>query len=1035
MTVVQAKPIGKKWKDRFDLSRRTAPDFYENVDEVRQTPYAGAIRTTLVELGASAVFCVQGVPTVVLLAVDEYDRDKIVRVHAALWNQGLASLLLVISGDTVRAFSLARIPQSGDNRDFDVRCLIPGLSAATDALAFSGIIYGAESGRLWEQHGDYFKPRDRVDKVLLGNLNASYESLCHERLSHDAAQALLIQTMFIAYLEDREIADFDYFRTASDGMVKTFSDLLLSERPEFLQRLFERLRTDFSGDLFVAPCSFDSTNREHSITRQHMAILARFRDGRPEMGKGATQLRFWGYDFKFIPVELISAVYDRFLGEKEEERRKFGAYYTPMFLADTVIAQVWDSLPLATKDAGTFFDPACGSGVFLVRAFQRLCEHTKESQNSQTIPWSALLAILKRLRGCDLNGGAVRIAVFSLYIALLEEVSPPSIRLLIQRGRLLPGLWGNTLRTQDFFVAPDDMSADVIVGNPPWSSRHGRERSAVKWCREAGCPMPGEELAWAFVWKSLRSLSGRGVIAFLLPAMTFLHNHSKGALHARERFSRDARIRRIVNFADLRFQLFESAVRPAALLIFCGRQEKGDYRFEYWVPKADQNLRHKRVITLRSADRRRLESREVINDPLVFKRASWITDPEAKLFNYLARLPKIGDLVNEYGRLRRRNWPVAQRWVVGHGFKPARADRLEDERYSTATSDIVGQTPFLPISAFRALAIDSHGLGVWQEAVVHRRGFEEGFHGARILVPRGVKVKQGRLRAAFVREPLTFQDIIQAIAVPPGDEDRGRLLTGLLNSKLFFWYAFHGTTSFGSDRPEVQQAQLLQLPFPSPRDLPETEGAETAAVALVSLVEDARKGGNDRFMSVPNSGSVFDDVDRLTSAYFGLSQDEVMLVDDFVKYIAPAVQPSRGAFPDVWKIASYADRETYATTLMESMRQWFESGSDVTIVLVAWNEDLAVLRLSLRERRGSPEYSEEDGRSLGAVLTDLYAHIHRPLPGNFQLMPDFRLFVGNDLYLVKPTQRQYWLRTAALADADAIALDLHDAIRLKTNVQ
>ena len=104
-----------------------------------------------------------------------------------------------------------------------------------------------------------------------------------------------------------------------------------------------------------------------------MAILARFRDGREEMNESGSQFRFWGYDFKYIPVELISAVYDRFLGEKEkqlrereQERRKLGAYYTPMFLADTVISQVWDTLSAESKDKGVFFDPACGSGVFLV---------------------------------------------------------------------------------------------------------------------------------------------------------------------------------------------------------------------------------------------------------------------------------------------------------------------------------------------------------------------------------------------------------------------------------------------------------------------------------------------------------------------------------------------------------------------------------------------------------------------------------------------------------------------------------------------
>ena len=1040
MTAVQTNPISKKWKDRLDLSRRKKPEIYEDADDVRQTPYAGAIRMTLAELGASAVFCVQGVPTVVILAVDEYDRDRIVKLHAALWNQGLASLLVVLSGDTIRAFSLARIPHFGDNNDFDNRCLVPELSAVSDALVVKDIIYGAESGRIWLQHAEYFKSTDRIDHVLLGNLTTSHDLLCKEGLSPDAAQALLIQTMFIAYLEDRDIAGGEYFIAASNGTAHTLTKLLQSERAQFLDRLFEGLRKDFNGDLFVAPCSFDTTSRKPPLTRTHMAILARFRDGREEMNEGGSQFRFWGYDFKYIPVELISAVYDRFLGEKEkqlrereQERRKLGAYYTPMFLADTVISQVWDTLSVESKDKGVFFDPACGSGVFLVRSFQRLCEHWKETRKSQTIRWTSLLSIVARLRGCDLNNGAVRVAVFSLYIALLEEVSPPNIKLLIKRGKLLPELWGHTLRSEDFFaLSQDEICADVVIGNPPWSSRRGPKRSSAKWCKFANRPMPSGEDAWAFVWKSFQHLKENGVVAFLLPAMGFLHNHAENTVSARNSFMREARIHRIINFADLRFQLFEGAVRPAALVIF-GRetQERPDYRFDYWVPKADLNLRIKRLITLSSADKRFITLRMTIDDPLVFKRSLWMSEPEAKLFNYLARLPKLGDLVGEYGTLNRRKASLDDRWVVGHGFKPARADRLDDETYETEHSEVVATTPFLPISSFRALFQDSESLRPWESGTVHRRGFERGFDGVRVIVPRGVTIRQQRLRAAFLQEPLTFRHIILAITVPPGGEKRAKLLTGLLNSKLLLWFAFHGTASFGADRPEVQQAQLLRLPFPSPEDLPEPEEAEAASRALIALVDEAAESQSRFFVLRSSDSDVFNEIDRLAYLFFGLSGEEVTLVEDMVDNIIPAVQPGRTSVPDIWKPADRAEREEYASTLAQSMGQWFDGDSAVSISLVARNDDLAVLRLSLDEQGKVTKYIEEDKNSVREVLTELYLHIHQPLPGNFQLMPDFRLFVDNSLFLVKPAQKRFWLKMSAVADADAIALDLHDASRLR----
>ena len=1034
MQAIRSKPLGPEWKDRLGLSVRKVPELYERADDVRNTPHAGAIRTTIEELGASAVFCVQEVPTIAILSVDDYDRAAIVDLHAKLWNQGLASLLLVIAGDTVRAFSLARTPHSGENDDFEDRCLIPGFDAVSDALMLRDIVYGAESGRLWKEHAEYFRSDERIDQVLLGNLATSYHLLCDDTgLSADAAQALLVQVMFVAYLEDRETILPEVFTSASDGRAGRFSDLLQLEDADSLDRLFASLRRDFNGDLFVAPCSFDENDHHPPLTPAHLNILRDFHSGRLEMHGHGGQFRFWGYDFKYIPIELISAVYDRFLGENDEERRAQGAYYTPMFLADTVISQVWETLSDTTKETGHFLDPACGSGVFLVRSFQRLCEHWRDTRTSRTIRWDSLLGILSRLHGWDIDGSAVRVAVFSLYIALLEEVSPPDIRRLMKRGRILPVLWGENLRHRDFFEKhTHDVQADVVIGNPPWSSRpgaDGEDRSSVKWCKAERVPMPGKEDAWAFVWKSLRHLRDGGIVAFLLPAMAFLHNHAKNAVAARSRLVHDVRILRIINFADLRFQLFEGAVRPAALFIF-GHfdREAPAYRFEYWTPKADLNLKIKRLITLSSADKCRVTSNIATAESLVFKQRLWMNDPESKLFNYLSAFPRLGELVDQYGDLKRRKRSTRNGWIIGQGFKPANVDRLSDPDYEHEHSDIVANTPYLPISALRALAQTRDGLRSWKNGTVHRKGFERGFAGPRVLIPRGVDTVGRRLRATYLEAPLTFQHIIQSLVVPRGEERRAKLLTALLNSRLIAWFAFHGTASFGSERPEVQQAELLTLPFPSPDDMPQRERSEAAENALVALIDWLIDSATEPFDLREDERTILEKIHHLTCEFFCLSDEEVILVDDTVERIIPSIQPRRNRYPDIWEPADREDRQSYAEALIRSMAEWFDPDCTIGIRLEARNADLAVLRLTLEDGRKGAEYAEEDNRSVGAVLARLSEHVHQPLPGNFQLMPDFRIFVGSLLYLVKPTRRRFWLRSAALADADAIALDLQDAV-------
>lgn len=1025
MTDTLASTLTPEWKDRLGLAHRLSPELYESADAVNDVPHAPAIRAALNEMGVSAIFCVQGVPTVAILEADRYDRSAIIDLHGSLWNQGLASLLLVIAEGTLRAFSLARTPLNDPGEAFEARCLIDSLSLTAEALRFQNLIYGVESGRLWKDYGEYFPPKERIDQVLLDNLNASHDLLQKATLAPDAAQALLIQTMFIAYLEDREIVTPAYFAAVSGKRVESFSELLETGDIDLFRSFFTTLHADFNGDLFVAPCSFEPLGDTPEVTPAHLTILARFRSGREEMAHSGQQ-RFWGYDFRYIPIELVSAVYDRFLGEREAERRANGAYYTPMFLADTIVSQAWEMLPDTTRTTGSFLDPACGSGVFLVRSFQRLCEHWRAKHKTQTISWKTLLSLLSQIHGWDLNSGAVRVAVFSLYVALLEEVSPRDIRKLITRGKLLPELWGKTLVCRDFFeVSPGDAQYEVIIGNPPWTSRRGVARSSVQWSKKAGHPMPGGEDAWAFSWKALSHLTEGGLVAFLLPAMGFLHNHAQNTIEARDAFFQKSQVRRIINFADLRFQLFEKAHRPATLIIYGSpNPDCFPYRFDYWAPKADLNLRIKRVITLSNADKAALGVGAVLDNPLIFKQRLWMSEPDAKLFGYLARLPKLGAFVSDYGSLRRRREDPGDHWVIGQGYQPF--NEHSESNAPPLASDYVGRLPDLPISAYSRLAQAAQGLQPAGSSTVRRRGFEAGFDGPRILVPRGVETSQNRLRAAYCDQPLTFQHIFQAIVVPNGQSDRAKVLTAILNSRIAVWYAFHGTASFGSDRPEVQQADLLRLPFPSPDDVPDRTAAARAARELIAIVDEARERSKTPFSMQVEDGEVLRTIDRLSYEYFCLSADEIALIDDTVEAILPALQPHEGHYPKLWGAPDEQQRAQYAHTLAASLADWFK-GKRIDAQLVARSADLAILRLRLG---GHKDYAEDITGELSDVLEQLAGHIHRPLDGNFQLMPDLRVFVGDCLYLIKPMQMRFWLRSTALADADGVALDLQQAAAL-----
>jgi hypothetical protein len=880
--------LSPQWKEALSLTRRQSPELYQPGDTILPGPHTEAIRLVLADLGLAAVFCIEGVPTIAFLSGGDVTPDRVDTVHRVLWNQGLMSLLLVIGDDELVAYSLVHRPfVRNPNQTADPR-LIETLGLVSDALKLRELVDSTESGRFWLEHDDHFDPAQRVDTVLLNNLIQSFNALSVD-LGPDAAQALLMQAMFIAYLEDRKILREDRFKQMSNGACATFENILTAKSTAPFEALFDWLKDAFNGDVFIAPCAFElGKTRPPKVKASHLRVLAEFRHGKVEMQTG--QLRFLGYDFEFMPIALISAVYDRFLNEEEERKNADGAYYTPMFLADFAVNQVWDDLSDEQRKTDTFYDPACGSGIFLVRLFQRLVAHHCRETDKRFATWKDLSTIVQRLHGGDINAAAVRVAAFSLYVALLEQSNPRDLDALLEKGKLLPTLYRHTLRNEDFFTSPDEGRYDAVIGNPPWKGRAGEGTSAQKWADSHKLPHPAKDIAWCFIWKALRVVKSGGLIGLLLPAMGTLHNLD--SLEARRLFLRKARVARIINLSDLCFQLFDKANRPTAMALYRTNDDEGaPYRFDYWMPKADLNLRLKRTMTLSRVDRARLRSDQAQDDPTIFKRRLWSRTPDEKLLQYVKTVPALSSFIVESKNLRGK-FDRRKDWAIGQGFQPADPDQIGNPGYRTTKSPLVREYSYLAASAFTPLALPRIDSKPWKTSTVRRAGFTHGFTGPHILIPQGLERSMPRLRAAYTEQNLCFEHSLQAIAFPLAERRTAKLLTAVLNSSLAAWFYFHETANFGTDRAKVQQSDLLKLPFAKPEAMPDPKRAATTAEKIIELIESEIKQSNQVLRVQHNP---FEKIDELVCDYYGLDKQDAALIQDTYKYILPAIQPRRSA--------------------------------------------------------------------------------------------------------------------------------------------
>jgi hypothetical protein len=238
------------------------------------------------------------------------------------------------------------------------------------------------------------------------------------------------------------------------------------------------------------------------------------------------------YLFNVIPVEILGTIYERFLGkvvrpqgrgvtieEKPEVRKAGGVYYTPRYIVDYIVEQTVGKLLEGRKPEKTLdlriLDPACGSGSFLIRAFERVCEHWQtaltrgERKRRREECWTDpvtgdvhLTTDLKRriltanIYGVDLDAGAVEVTQLSLYLKMLEGENRTTLAaerdLFGSDIALLPPLQdnikcGNSLIASDFSMIPADLvrvrafdwdvqfatimkagGFDAVIGNPPY---------------------------------------------------------------------------------------------------------------------------------------------------------------------------------------------------------------------------------------------------------------------------------------------------------------------------------------------------------------------------------------------------------------------------------------------------------------------------------------------------------------------------------------------------------------------------------------
>ncbi|OGY43412.1 MAG: hypothetical protein A2729_04545 [Candidatus Buchananbacteria bacterium RIFCSPHIGHO2_01_FULL_39_14] len=449
-----------------------------------------------------------------------------------------------------------------------------------------------EKGELDQYAQENFKKpkREPVDKQLANDLvrwrTALFSDLSQwnrdknlgEKNIAKAVQQLLDRFIFIRTTEDRKI-EGERLRELVRNWEEEKKTINLGDE---LKKLFQHYNDGYDSRLFeLSVC--DKLEYEDSL----------FADVIKQLYKNKKGIR---YDFASINADVLGSIYEQYLGQIQEseknksKRKSQGIYYTPRYIVDYIVKNTLGEL---LKGKSGFeaskikiLDPACGSGSFLIKAFEVIDNHIQRENNQinaqKFTNYARKVAILTaNIYGVDLDEEAVEIAQLNLLLKVLEQREKlPNLGHNIENGNsLISGepkelekYFGKGWKAKKPFNWEEKFSGvfkqggfDVIIGNPPYIDSEEmvkNDKNFRIYCTEFYEGAKGNwDIFCIFVEKALNLLRVGGYLGMIIPNKILSADYADSVRKMIEEYS-------VVSINDYSgIKVFGASVYPIVLII------------------------------------------------------------------------------------------------------------------------------------------------------------------------------------------------------------------------------------------------------------------------------------------------------------------------------------------------------------------------------------------------------------------------------------------------------------------------------------
>jgi type I restriction-modification system DNA methylase subunit len=432
---------------------------------------------------------------------------------------------------------------------------------------------------------DFTRFRELLSKNIL-KLNKD-ETITEEDLD-EAVQRLLDRLIFIRNCEDRGLEEKQLL-----SALRMWNDKE-GEVIEGLRTIFGYFDHHYNSKIF--------SNHRCDHLQIDNATLSEAINGLYGTWYGTTT-----YDFSAIEADVLGNIYEQYLGhilkktekvasvsENHAHRKEQGIYYTPTYIVDYIVKNTVGELLKEKKidvEKIRILDPACGSGSFLIKAFDALNGYYNEKEggfNQAKLDVSGQDALYTRrtkilqnnIFGVDLDKQAVEIAQLNLLLKIAEKGHKlPLLQQNIKQGNSLiddPNVAGARAFKweEEFQNIMNDGGFDVVIGNPPYVRIQTLEENSVNFFNSHyKSATRNYDIYAIFVEKGLSLLKEGGILGFILPSKFFNADYGEGL---RKIIAENKLLYKIVDFKD--FQIFEGATTYTCLMFLKKAKNKS---FDY----------------------------------------------------------------------------------------------------------------------------------------------------------------------------------------------------------------------------------------------------------------------------------------------------------------------------------------------------------------------------------------------------------------------------------------------------------------------